>query len=279
MLNRVETRLSESKSNEKIKYLIQTNNNFFITRVGLGGETAVSSLVLNNQIPNQQVLSWFFVNAGFYGTNNLLGYAKMYKEACNNSDLHAYWNFPGFVEMEDFLVPNDKILIEPGALESFRFENPWTSALKGKKILIVTPFKDTVENQLKKRTTIWENSDVLPDAEWIVYKSVQSIGGKGPHNHWYESFQIMCDDISNIDFDIALLGCGSYGLPLGNFIKKNLGKSAVYIGGGLQLYFGIKGKRWDSSPDVNKFYNENWTRPSQEEMPELGRYVEGGCYW
>jgi hypothetical protein len=108
---------------------------------------------------------------------------------------------------------------------------------------------------------------------------VQSIGGKGPHKDWYESFQLMCKDISNIDFDIALLGCGSYGMPLGNYIKKELKKSAIYVGGGLQLYFGIKGKRWDNSPDITKFYNEYWTRPSQEETPELGKYVEGGCYW
>jgi len=276
---RVEKRLASEESNIAIKGLVEKNNNFLITRIGLGGETAVSALILNNQSPNQQVLSWFFINAGFYGSNNLVDYAKMYKASCENSDLHAYWNFQGFVEMEDFLVPSDKILIEPGALESFRFENPWTSALKGKKVLIVTPFKDTVESQLKKRASLWENSDVLPDATWIVYKSIQSIGGRGPHKDWYESFQIMCNDISQIDFDVALLGCGSYGLPLGNFIKSDLKKSAIYVGGGLQLYFGIRGKRWDSSPDVNKFYNENWTRPSIEETPELGKYVEGGCYW
>ena len=276
---RVEKRLTPEDSNIRIKELVETNNNFLITRIGLGGETAVSALILNNQSPNQQVLSWFFINAGFYGSNNLIDYAKMYKASCENSDLHAYWNFQGFVEMEDFLVPSDKILIEPGALESFRFENPWTSALKGKKVLIVTPFKDTVESQLKKRDSLWENSDVLPDATWIVYKSIQSIGGRGPHKDWYESFHIMCNDISEIDFDVALLGCGSYGLPLGNFIKSDLKKSAIYVGGGLQLYFGIRGKRWDSSPDVSKFYNENWTRPSIEETPELGKYVEGGCYW
>jgi hypothetical protein len=276
---RVENRLSPEDSNLSIKNLIRSNSNFFVTRVGLGGETAVSALVLNGQMPNQQVLSWFFVNAGFYGSNDFMTYAKLYKDACNNSDLHAYWNFQGFVEMEDFLVPEEKILLEPGALESFRFESPWTKEFLGKKILIVSPFKSTIDNQLLVKDKIWQNKDVLPEAEYITYKSVQSIGGKGPHKDWYESFQIMCKDISNIDFDIALLGCGSYGMPLGNYIKKELKKSAIYVGGGLQLYFGIKGKRWDNSPDITKFYNEYWTRPSQEETPELGKYVEGGCYW
>ena len=88
----------------------------------------------------------------------------------------------------------------------------------------------------------------------------------------------MCKDISKIDFDVALLGCGSYGLPLANYIK-NLGKSAVYIGGGLQLYFGIKGKRWENSQDITKFYNDYWTRANTNETPNTSNMVEGGCYW
>lgn len=276
---RVEKRLSMVKSNESIINLIKSNLSFQITRVGLGGETAVSALLLNNQPLNQQVISWFFINAGFYGSNDLLTYAGMYKDSCNNSDLHAYWNFPGFVEMEDYLVPSDKVLIEPGALESFRFDEPWTKYLFGKKILIISPFKKSVDKQLEIKDKIWENKDVLPDATYITYQSVQSIGGQGPHSSWYESFNKMCEDISNIDFDVALLGCGSYGLPLCNFIKSKLNKSSIYIGGGLQLYFGIKGKRWDNSLDVTKFYNEYWIRPSLEETPESGKLVEGGCYW
>jgi hypothetical protein len=276
---RVNKRLSPEDSNKEIFNLVQNNNNFQITRVGLGGETAVSSLVLTGNQVNQQVLSWFFINAGFYGSNDFVTYSKMYKEACDNADLHAYWNFQGFVEMEDFLVPEEKTLIEPGSLESFRFDNPWTKALEGKKILIVSPFKETIDKQLKVKDKIWTNQNILPDATYITYKSVQSIGGLGPHKDWYESFHLMCDEISKIDFDIALLGCGSYGLPLSNFIKMKLNRSSIYIGGGLQLYFGIKGKRWEGSEDITKFYNEFWTRPSSSEMPQHGKLVEGGCYW
>ena len=57
------------------------------------------------------------------------------------------------------------------------------------------------------------------------------------------TFEMMCDDISKIDFDVALLGCGGYGLPLCNYIRHTLGKSAIYVGGGLQLLFGVMGSR------------------------------------
>lgn len=276
---RVDKRFSPDESNKMIFDIIESNKNFQITRIGLGGETAVSAITLSGGQLNEQVLSWFFTNAGFYGSNDYLTYSKLYKNACDNSDIHAYWNYPGFIQMEDFLVPESKPLIDPSALESFRFESPWTKALAGKKVLIISPFKDTIDNQLLVKDLIWKNKDILPDADYITYKSVQSIGGKGPHYSWYESFNIMCNDISNIDFDIALLGCGSYGLPLSDFIKSKLNKSSIYIGGGLQLYFGIMGKRWDSSSDITRSYNEYWTRPSQEETPQLNKMVEGGCYW
>jgi hypothetical protein len=276
---RVDKRLDAQESNDSISKLVQSKENFLISRVGLGGETAISALILTNQQIPQHIYNWFYINAGFYGSTNLITYAKYYKSACESCDLHAYWNQQGFIEMEDFLVPEEKKLIDVSALESFRFDNPWTEYLKDKKVLIINPFKETIDKQLLVKDKIWKNKNILPDAEYITYKSIQSIGGQGPDKDWYESYDKMCKDISNIDFDIALLGCGSYGLPLCDFIKNKLNKSAVYIGGGLQLYFGIKGKRWEGSEDITKFYNEYWVRPNTEETPSTSTMVEGGCYW
>lgn len=275
---RIDKRLSIEDSNKKISEMIHTGIPFSVARVGLGGETAVTVMSLVNQQIPKNIIDWFFINAGFYGSNDFLTYANLYRDACRNSDLQAYWNFPGFVEMEDFLVPEDKILIEPGSLESFRCVEPWTKHLQGKKVLIISPFKNSILTQLEKRQTIWKDQSVLPDAEFIVYQSVQSIGGMGPHSSWYESFEIMCQEIGQIDFDVALLGCGSYGLPLTDYIKMKLKKTAIYIGGGLQLYFGIMGKRWEGG-DMMKHFNQNWIRPNDSEKPQLGNLVEGGCYW
>ena len=67
----------------------------------------------------------------------------------------------------------------------------------------------------------------------------------------------MKEDISKLDFDIALLGCGGYGLPLCNFIHKEMEKSTIYIGGGLQLLFGVMGKRWEKLDFWTKLIQEN----------------------
>jgi glycerol-3-phosphate dehydrogenase len=63
--------------------------------------------------------------------------------------------------------------------------------------------------------------------------------------HW-----IICKKRSTKkDYDVALIGCGAYGLPLASHVKRK-GKQSIHLGGGLQLLFGIKGKRWDDNPEV-----------------------------
>jgi hypothetical protein len=92
----------------------------------------------------------------------------------------------------------------------------------------------------------------------------------------------MCKDIAALDFDIALLGCGGYGLPLCNFIKTKLKKSAIYIGGGLQLLFGISGSRWVNHNVIGKLIKNSpvpFIRPSKEEMCKNQKTIENGCYW
>ena len=91
----------------------------------------------------------------------------------------------------------------------------------------------------------------------------------------------MCDEISKIDFDIALLGCGGYGLPLCNFIKEKLNKSAIYVGGGLQLLFGVMGSRWDNDfwNELIKKHNIKFIRPSGNEICNNLQTIENGCYW
>jgi hypothetical protein len=58
-----------------------------------------------------------------------------------------------------------------------------------------------------------------------------------------------------------------------------MGKQAIYMGGSLQLIFGIMGKRWENQEYVTKHVNEYWVRPSEKERPKQSNIVEGGCYW
>ena len=166
-----------------------------------------------------------------------------------------------------------------GYYAPFYYRNPWTKYLQGKKVLVIHPFAEDIQTQYAKRQLLWQDNDVLPDFSLITYKAVQSIvGTKTEFPTWFDALQKMKDDIKMIDFDIALVGCGAYGMPLAAYCKQ-LGKQAIHLAGWTQILFGIKGTRWDNNPRVSQYYNEHWIRPSEQNRPKGLEKVENGCYW
>ncbi len=170
-------------------------------------------------------------------------------------------------------------------LDPYWSDVPWTKSLKGKKVLVVHPFKETILSQYKKRELLFKNPDILPEFESLtVIKAVQSLGGDSHgFSDWFEALEYMKAEIDKVDYDVCLLGCGAYGFPLAAHIKRN-GKKAVHYGGKLQLLFGIIGKRWEN-PNYNdkynfsQFINEHWVRPGDNERAKNANSVEGACYW
>ncbi len=168
-------------------------------------------------------------------------------------------------------------------LEPFFSQNPWTLALSGRKVLIVHPFDQTIQSQYQKSRikSIHHDARLLPDFDLKVYRTVQSIGGNKPPEFetWFDALDKMCTDISKIDFDIAIIGAGAYGMSLAAFIKRNLRKKAFHLGGATQLLFGIKGRRYDQRPIYSEsLYTEDWVYAT--ERPDNYRAVEDkGPYW
>jgi len=167
-------------------------------------------------------------------------------------------------------------------LNPFFSNVPWTIALQGKKVLVVHPFSKTIESQYKKRKLLFENN-LLPDFELKTIKAVQSIAGeKTKFADWFEALEYMKVEIDKIDYDICLIACGAYGFPLAAHVKR-MGKKSFHIGGGLQLLFGISGKRWEKENFNNSYnynlMNEYWVKPDKDETPQNADIVEGGCYW
>lgn len=159
-------------------------------------------------------------------------------------------------------------------------ENPWTVALAGKKVLVVHPFIDSIEQQYQKREQLFKETDILPEFELQTLRSVQTAGGGSDDRFasWFEAYEWMKEEILKRDFDIAILGCGAYGFPLAAEIKK-AGKQAVHFGGVTQILFGIMGARWENKEALRKFVNDAWVRPMDKEKPKNASAVENNCYW
>ena len=87
-------------------------------------------------------------------------------------------------------------------------------------------------------------------------------------------------------FDVALLSCGGLGMLLGHHLVQQ-GRSAVYVGGWLQVLFGIMGQRWvrllknreHPLSAVWAAHRTAWTRPLPQETPPRASSVEEKAYW
>ena len=170
-----------------------------------------------------------------------------------------------------------------GYYAPFLWKNPWTKYLKGKKVLVVHPFVDSIRYQYENnRCKLFDDPDVLPEfAELHTIKAVQTIADQEDSRFktWFDALQYMKDEISKVDFDIALIGCGAYGMCLAAHVKR-MGKQAVHLAGWTQMLFGVYGERWiKDQPRFSKFINEHWIRPLESEKPKGAEKVENGCYW
>lgn len=197
-------------------------------------------------------------------------------------DVLGSWR-PEEVYLECFLKSSQKVSRE--IQNPFFVKQPWTTALKGKIILVVHPFAELIEKQYyENREHLFDNPNILPEFDLITIKAVQSLGGNPPDfNDWFEALDWMKAEIDKVDYDICLIGCGAYGFPLAAHVKRN-GKKAVHLGGSLQLLFGIKGKRWEN-PAYNEKYNyaalmnNYWVKPGDNLKPANATKVEDACYW
>ena len=129
-------------------------------------------------------------------------------------------------------------------LEPWFADDPWTQALAGKKVLVIHPFDELIQEQYAKREQLFPQKNILPEFKLITLKAVLTIAGSKDERFdtWFDALDYMCSEADKIDFDVAIIGCGAYGYPLAAHIKRS-GKIAIHLGGVTQALFGIKGKR------------------------------------
>jgi len=221
-------------------------------------------------------------NAGVFpvSSSGLTSAASRLCSSLLQVDLLAQWQSPYQAALiaSGFLGPHvDRC--ELTDLEPWWSEHPWTLLLEGKRVLVVHPFDASVRQQYPRRHLIFEGKSVLPEFELLTLKPPVTLGGETQaYGSWSEALDDLIGQVKECEFDVALIGCGAYGLPLGAAVKQS-GKSAIHMGGALQLLFGISGRRWESMPQYAALMNDSWVRPSQDETPRAASKVDGGCYW
>lgn len=234
----------------------------------------------NSWDPN--VISLLQTSAGVFPATEKQAeaFSIAYHEAIQSSDLLGYF---GEISGENYLRKKycpDAIPFYFEGLEPYLHHNPWSAELKGRDVLVVHPFEDTIRRQYRAREMLFSDPSVLPSFNLKTLKAVQSMQDNVvDYQSWSDALESMKDQMSGTQFDVCIVGAGAYGMPLCSHAKK-MGKVALYMGGATQILFGIRGRRWEQyKPHIAKLFNEAWVRPSEEEKPVGYRNMEGSCYW
>lgn len=281
--------LGMNETNQIIGERIQSGEPFMVARFG-NTELSVMTSVLERRIfghteENDARLKEWFQNlqdlSGFFPDQIELAeqFTDLMLDCCKETDILAMYH----CHMDDYIVTeymkNCKVTFL-NHIEPWRSKDPWTAALKGKKVLVIHPFDESIKQQYQKRTQLFSNDKVLPEFELKTLKAIQTIAGETDERFetWFDALEYMHQEAMKIDFDIAILGCGAYGLPLAAKLKK-AGKQAIHMGGVTQILFGIKGRRWLDNPRAGITFNDAWEFPKESETPRNCNVVENHCYW
>lgn len=270
--------LGRDESQKCIALFLSSPHPCMIGRFGSAEIQAVVNSILPppfSQILRKRTWNHIGNNAGFFPVNyqTLSQFKDLMIASMKQCDVLASWRIEESLFRKELKHTIRIPLSELGPIDE---NGSWHYVLEGKKVLVISPFAELIREQYdNKRTLIWQNGHVLPPFEKLLtLKAINSIGGHCEFSSWFEALDWMKQEINKMDFDIAILGCGAYGFPLAAHIKQ-IGKKAIHIGGATQLFFGIKGKRWENAT----FINEHWVSPRIEDRPKGWENVEGGCYW
>jgi len=237
---------------------------------------------------SKEMLDWLFTTSGFFADDYedpiqaVDKYAQLTIDGIPDCDYLSAM-FPSKIYMPYFFKRFAKNAVPTfsdfGPYFDMETEKTWVKALKGKKVLIINSFTDSIEYQYKRKDLLVKDKKYeLPDFELLTYKTfVTQVGERpGGFNNSFEVLDKMLDDIKKIDFDVALIGAGAYGFPIAVEIKR-MGKVAIETCGRTPLFFGVYGER-DVRQGIEKHLTDAWIRP-MEQPPEKFKQVENGCYW
>lgn len=264
---------------------------FFLGRPG-GTESEGMAHFLRERLPlkllgsKKSYSSFFLSNAARYSgiswssISDLDHFSYRYLSAALDADCFGYGEFApgalGIAEMRARLgMPIVRSTLFDPWLAVRNGLEPWTKALAGMKILVVHPFTKSIKHQFERSERVNGLRLVLPIFDLEVIRPPVTLS-KGAST-WIEEFRLIESEILARDFDVALIGAGSYGLPLAQSVARS-GKKAIHTAGITQLIFGVIGKRWERSALVDEFVDDSWIRPFQEDVAPGTEAIEGGSY-
>jgi len=276
-------------ANSALTEIINSNSLFFLSRAGATETRAIEWNSLNSPLDHlksvkRRVHLWRYSGVFPPTIKQLENFQAEYSKALFDSDFHV--DFAG-ESVLNLLNESTKLkqtfpleILDPVLLAS-RGIKPWSMALEGKKILVVHPQPLTILKQSQNLVEL-HSVPVLGKCEIKSLAPPQTNGLSISRNLDWKSrldfFNTLIDEQISVERpDLALVAAGAYGLPICSHLKKR-GISSIYVGGALQILFGIWGNRWRGNPEYEKIATNNWINSSENKV--FGsKFIEKGSYW
>ncbi len=262
-------------SNILMEY-INSDNGYFIGRYG----NVEMSAVANND--TTQLHS----NAGFYWDtqDQLDKFKKVYFESILDMDIYTYVvTCDSFKFIEDFIISAG--IFRP-SIPYVEYPDVYLKVMEtlhknNLNVCIVANDIELMKKQQKNIREIHNNNYDLNSENIKFVKSHNTVQGMPkPFDTWEKTLDDLEQRCLEADCKYYYLGCGCYGLPLARRLKAKK-KNVWYVGGIIQLLFGILGKRWEGRPEILSLINFYWTYPKKHIVMdgiEGGGPFNVGCY-
>jgi hypothetical protein len=285
------------ETNSLLKEMIELGSPALVARLGVTEAQVINCYLDISQTecfsfwPSKIVSRYFYSKrtiqlrdlAGVYPVDDetVKEFVNLHQTALSNADVIGVWG-KTYTSIEYFYVKSNAVIINQAGISPWLDTDPsmvgnWAHALRGKEVLVVSPFIQEFQDQLIQIDRVFQGRD-FPKANFKFLMPPLTQGGRNDGKNWLIHLNEIKDKMAKLDFDVALISAGSYALPLAMHAK-NLGKIGINCGGELQLFFGVIGKRWEKSPRVISALNEHWIRPYESNRPENWKSIEDGCYW
>lgn len=210
---------------------------------------------------------------------SLKWFSDTYLEALGRMDLLCKWSKIIPHLEHDLIQKADAYSTPLQHIEPYFFEAPWTNFLKGKRVLVFSPFAESFKSNFGNFDKIW-NGKIVNNFELIAipYPTSITITENNEFLNYKEIYEKYIEIIHTESFDVGIFGTGYTGLMFASECKK-IGKAGIHLGGSTQMLFGVLGSRWKQMREFEPFINKYWTQPQPQETPTKFYTVEDGCYW
>lgn len=263
-----------------IEGAIQDRRPFLASRLGWM-ESYALGLWDTGRVVEQSFIEKLRRHAGVFPPTkrNFESFCSIYLDAVREIDLLGLMQNPYYKHLTGKYI-SGAATCGLGSLEPYLNCPPWSRSLAGLRVLVVHAFADSIRSQYhENRTGLFADPQVLPEFELQCLKAPQTmLDETAGFACWSEALADLKRRVDALDYDVATIGCGAYGLPLGAHIKQ-AGKVAIHFGGAVQLLFGISGQRWRDKPEFRAIRRDAWISPSESERPLGWEKIEEGCYW